>query len=214
VSATRLHLVRHGEVHNPTGVLYGRLPGFSLSERGRAMAAAAARSLVEDGRPISRVLSSPLERAVESAEPIAEAFGLEIETTEQVIEASSRLEGGRYQMNLGILAKPLAWRYLVNPMRPSWGEPFVEVAARVLGEMDAVWDETPGGEVAIVSHQLPIWMAHRAVTGRPLFHDPRRRRCTLSSITSFEKVDGSWREVGYSEPASVLTVGGNDVGAV
>ncbi|BDZ45909.1 histidine phosphatase family protein [Naasia aerilata] len=123
MTATRLHLVRHGEVANPGKVLYGRLPGFGLSDRGREMAARASEALAELGRPVSRILSSPLERAVESAEPIAQRFGLEIEKREGLIEAMSHLEGGQYSMDLSILGKPAAWRYLVNPLRPSWGSP-------------------------------------------------------------------------------------------
>lgn len=212
MTASRLHLVRHGEVANPDGLLYGRLPGFFLSDKGIRMAQAAADHLVAEGRRVTRLISSPLERAVQSAEPVAAAYGLEIEVRDGLLEASSRLEGGKYQMNLGILAKPGAWRYLVNPMRPSWGEPFKDVAQRVLAEMDEVRESVASGDVVMVSHQLPIWMAHRAVAGKPLFHDPRKRRCTLSSITSFELVDGSWREVEYFEPAKGHDV--TDVGAV
>lgn len=178
------------------------------------MATAAAAHLLAEGRPVSRVLASPLERAVESAEPIAAAFGVGIEVRETLLEASSRLEGGRYQMNLGILTKPLAWRYLLNPIRPSWGEPFAEVAARVLWEMDEVWESTEAGDAILVTHQLPIWMAHRSVAGRSLAHDPRRRRCALSSITSFEKLGGRWREVSYAEPGKAVRSAGGDVGAV
>lgn len=214
MSASRLHLVRHGEVANPDGVLYGRLPGFSLSPLGLRMAEAAAAHLEKEARPVRRVFASPLERAVESAGPIASAFGLEVEVRDGLLEASSRLEGGQYQMKLSILAKPAAWRYLVNPMRPSWGEPFRDVAQRVLAEMDAAWESVPEGDVALVTHQLPIWMAHRAVAGKPLFHDPRRRRCALSSITSFEKTATGWREVEYFEPARSLSDRADDVGAV
>ncbi|THG30833.1 histidine phosphatase family protein [Naasia lichenicola] len=211
--ASQVHLVRHGEVDNPRGVLYGRLPGFGLSTAGREMAAAAADHLLRSGHRVTRLLSSPLERAVESAEPVAAAFDLEIETRDPLIEAFSRLEGGRYQMNAGILFKPGAWRYLVNPFTPSWGEPFVEVAARMRAEMDFAWRSVDDGDVVIVSHQLPIWMAHRSVAGQSLAHDPRKRRCALSSITSFENRNG-WTEVDYADPASSLRRRKGDVGAV
>jgi broad specificity phosphatase PhoE len=214
VPASRLHLVRHGEVANPEGILYGRLPGYSLSSLGERMAILTAEHLSGEGRPIRRVFASPLERAVESAYPIATAYGLETEVREGLLEASSHLEGGRYQMNLGILAKPAAWRYLVNPIRPSWGEPFRDVSVRVLAEMDAAWESVDDGDVALVTHQLPIWMAHRAVAGKPLFHDPRRRRCALSSVTSFEKTDGTWREVEYFDPGPLLGARAADDGAV
>jgi broad specificity phosphatase PhoE len=215
LEGTRLHLVRHGEVFNPEGVLYGRLPGFSLSERGAAMATLASVELLREGRPVRRLLSSPLDRAQESAKPISEALGLPIESADGFIEASSHLEGGQFAMSLSILAKPRAWRYLVNPFKPSWGEPFSHVAERMLAELMIVGAETGEvGDVVVVSHQLPIWLMHRHAQGLPLFHDPRKRRCALSSITSFEWRDGELIEVGYREPARSLVDGSLDVGAV
>ncbi len=214
VVSQRIHLVRHGEVHNPDGVLYGRLPGFHLSESGVRMAQLAADELVAQGYDVKAVMSSPLERAQESAAPIASAFGRPVTVNESLVEASSRLEGGRFEMNLGILAKPGAWRFLVNPLRPSWGEPFTSVASRMMSLIHSVARESVSGDVVMVSHQLPIWMVHRSVSGAKLFHDPRKRRCSLSSITSFEVRDGVLREVGYSEPAATLIALSKDVGAV
>ena len=78
--------------------------------------------------------------------------------------------------------------------------------------MTQAWDDAPSGDVVVVSHQLPIWITHLAVAGQPLRHDPRARRCALSSVTSFEMVDGKWTEVSYVEPAT--TAGAVDVGAV
>jgi broad specificity phosphatase PhoE len=214
VVASRIHLVRHGEVENPDKLLYGRLPGFGLSERGARMASLAADALGGMDRQVTRVLSSPLERARESAQPISDRFGVGIEVKDGLIEAMSHLEGGQFSMDLSILTKPAAWRYLVNPLKPSWGEPFREVAGRIRAEMDEAWDSTDSGDVAIVSHQLPIWMAHRFVARKPLFHDPRARRCALSSITSFERTSSGWVEVGYVSPAQDLIDAKRDTGAV
>lgn len=199
--ASRVHLVRHGEVANPDGILYARLPGYRLSERGELMAAAAAQHLLDRGAPVTKVASSPLERTMESALPIATAFGLEIEPRDGLIEASSRLEGGRYDVSLKILRVPAAWRYLVNPLRPSWGEPFREVAARMSAELAWARDSVEEGDVVLVSHQLPIWMVARLATGRPLVHDPRRRRCSLSSITTMGWRGDQITELSYAEPA-------------
>src|SRR5690606_23866640 len=77
VPAERLHLVRHGEVHNPQRLLYGRLPHYRLSEDGRRMARDAAEYIAELERPVGALRCSPLERAQESAEPFAEIFDLE-----------------------------------------------------------------------------------------------------------------------------------------
>jgi broad specificity phosphatase PhoE len=207
----QIHLVRHGEVENPTGVLYGRLPGFHLTARGSASAEASAQALAATGRRIGRVWSSPLERAMESAEPVGRLFGVPVEPREGLIEASSKLQGGRYRMDFSIFAKPGAWPFLVNPFRPSWGEPFRDVRDRMVAVLESAAADDGDGDVVLVSHQLPIWMVHRHVAGRPLFHNPAARRCSLSSITSFVLDESGWREIGYLEPGTSQAV---DRGAV
>jgi len=205
-----LHLVRHGEVHNPTRVLYGRLPGFRLSDLGQRMAEAAVGALA--GHPVTALYASPLQRVQESAAPWAEAFGLEIHTEDRIIEPTNRFEGKR--LNRRTLANPRHWPLLVNPRKPSWGEPFASIATRMLAAMTDAHHRTDSGEVVMVSHQLPIWMVHRAVAGQPLAHDPRKRRCALSSITSFAWQDGAFTEIGYQEPAAELLAQATDLGAV
>ncbi|HEY7324996.1 MAG TPA: histidine phosphatase family protein [Streptosporangiaceae bacterium] len=194
-----VHLVRHGEVDNPGGVLYGRLPGFSLSEAGRVMAKAAANFLA--GRDITVVRSSPLERAVQTAEPIAAEFDLPIVTDARLIEAANHFEGLRFAVGDGALRKPQHWVYLRNPFRPSWGEPYTEVAARVLEAVRDAAAAAGGHEAVCVSHQLPIWSARRSVEGRRLWHDPRRRQCALGSVTTFTVTDGQITNVQYREPS-------------
>lgn len=209
VPAARLHLVRHGEVHNPRGVLYGRLPHYPLSIAGRDMARRAAEYMRDQQRPVSALVCSPLQRTRESAEPFAELFGLEAVPDERVIEPTNVFEGKRMSR---ALANPLNWRYLRNPDLPSWGEPYLQVSARMDAAMSDAWAATDDGDVVIVSHQLPIWITHLAVAGLPGRHDPRRRRCALSSVTSFERAGAGWVEVAYAEPAAVA--GAVDVGAV
>lgn len=210
VPADLIHLVRHGEVENPEGVLYGRLPGFGLSERGAQMAQAAADSLA--GQPVTRLVASPLQRTVESAQPWAQRFGLELNLDDRLIEPDNRFEGGR--VTAGTVLRPRSWPWLVNPMRPSWGEPFRSIADRMLTAIEDQWAATESGELVLVSHQSPIWMVHRALAGERLFHDPRRRRCTLSSITTLARDGDRFVEVGYSEPAAELLAGATDSGAV
>ncbi len=210
MSADRVHLVRHGEVHNPDRVLYGRLPNFALSDLGRRMAAASVPLL--SGHPITALYASPLQRAQESAAPWADGFGLTIRTDERVIEPTNSFEGKR--MNGRTLADPRHWPLLVNPRRPSWGEPFADIAARMLAAMTDARESVDAGEVVIVSHQLPIWMAHRALAGEPLHHDPRKRRCSLSSITSFTWVDGRFLETDYQELSADVIAQSTDLGAV
>jgi broad specificity phosphatase PhoE len=211
--ASRLHLVRHGEVFNPEGVLYERIDGFELSETGHRMAIAAASELSASGRQVSRLLASPLLRAQQSATPIAQAFGLKIETEPRVIEPWNKFKG----LKLGpkaLLKRPSLALNLYNPSRPSWGEPFAQIANRMIDATLEAWQETPEGDVVIVSHQLPIWMLYRSSQGLRLPHDPRQRRCSLSSITSFEVIGGRLQEVSYSEPGLELAKNAVDGGAV
>lgn len=209
--ASQIHLVRHGEVHNPSRVLYGRIPGFGLSELGRRMAEAAAAELVERESDVTRVIASPLQRTQESAAPIASAFKLRIETDERLIEPFNHFEGSRMSR---ALRNPRNWAAVMNPRRPSWGEPYASIAERMLAAIDDAWQSTESGAVALVSHQLPIWMVHSSLLGIPLHHDPRKRRCSLSSITTLEHNGRRFAEVDYDEPALLLTAGANDVGAV
>jgi len=88
---TIVHLLRHGEVHNPEGVLYGQLPGYHLSDDGRVMAEAAAKWLAE--RDVTVLCSSPMERAQETAEPIAAALGLPVGIDERLIEGDNHASG-------------------------------------------------------------------------------------------------------------------------
>lgn len=207
--AERLHLVRHGEVHNPDRVLYGRLPHYRLSEDGRRMARAAAEHIKGLDRPVTSLRSSPLQRAQESAEPFAEVFGLDVVIDERVIEPTNVFEGTRMSRSL---RDPRNWWHLRRPSVPSWGEPYSSIVARMEDAMHSAWREAESGDAVIVSHQAPIWIAHLRVAGIPLPHDPRTRRCALSSVTSFERVGDVWREVDYAEPA--VTDGAVDVGAV
>ncbi|MFF9318362.1 histidine phosphatase family protein [Streptomyces sp. NPDC014735] len=199
---TVVHLMRHGEVHNPEGVLYGRRPGYHLSELGREMADRVAGHL--KGRDITHVVASPLERAQETAAPIAASHGLEIATDERLIEAANVFEGKTFGVGDGALRKPDNWKHLTNPFRPSWGEPYIEQVVRMMRALDAARDAARGHEAVCVSHQLPIWIVRSFVERRRLWHDPRKRQCTLASLTSFTYQGEKIVSVGYSEPARDL----------
>lgn len=200
---TVVHLIRHGEVANPTGVLYGRLPDFHLSDLGRAMAERLADWI--DGHDIVHLVSSPLERARETAQPIADRTGLDVTIDERVIEASNLFEGKVFGVGDGALRRPQVWWMLRNPMRPSWGEPYREIAARMHAAMADARDRAAGHEAVIVSHQLPVWIARLAAEGRRRFlHDPRRRQCSLASVTSFRYAGEDLFSVSYLEPARDL----------
>ena len=194
---TVVHLLRHGEVHNPDHVLYGRLPGYHLSANGRMMAAAAADFF--DGRPVAAIFASPLERAQETAAPVAERLGLEIVTSDRLIESANVLEGRTVTL-ARLAVNPANWRYLWNPFRPSWGEPYAEVAARMREAIAEAREAARGKEAVCVSHQLPIWVSRLAAEHRPLWHNPNSRQCALGSVTSFTFDGDELTSVSYAVP--------------
>ena len=196
---TTVHLLRHGEVHNPGKVLYGRLPGFRLSTDGEAMARKAAAWFL--GKDVTHLVSSPLERAQQTAAPLAGALSLPVAIDERLIEAGNAFEGLRVGVGDGILRAPQHWWRLRNPFRPSWGEPYVEIAARMLSAVEAARDAARGHEAVLVSHQLPIWTLRLHVEGRRYVHDPRRRQCGLASVTSLTYDGDRITAVHYAEPA-------------
>ncbi|MCW2710642.1 MAG: histidine phosphatase family protein [Marmoricola sp.] len=199
---TIVHLVRHGEVHNPTGILYGRSTGYHLSERGRAMAELVADRIGD--RDITHIVSSPLERAQETAAPLAAARGLTVHLDDRVIESGNIFEGSHFRLRESILRRPKVWKKMLNPLRPSWGEPYKEVVSRMWAAIEEARDAAAGHEAVIVSHQLPIWITRLKVEGRSFLHDPRKRHCTLASVTSLTFEDDRLVSVGYSEPAGDL----------
>lgn len=204
MTETVVHMLRHGEVHNPKGILYGRLPGFHLSELGQAMAKAAAQALAE--RDIVHIVASPLERAQETAMPLAEQLGLPVHTDENLIESANWFEGKQVGVGDGALRDPRNWWVLRNPFLPSWGEPYPVIAARMRAALYAAYDAAreAGGHAFCVSHQLPIWTLRRAMERKRLWHDPRHRQCGLASLTSFHFNGGRISGIGYSEPAAHL----------
>lgn len=200
MTRTTVHLLRHGEVHNPTGVLYGRLPGFRLSELGERMAEAVAKSLA--GRDITYLVSSPLERAQQTAQPCADVLGLPIDTNPDLLESANWFEGRNV-----VLTDPRAWPKLINPIRPSWGEPYKDIAIRMRRALMSAKHHAEGHEALAVSHQLPIWILRQSVSGQRLWHDPRRRQCGLASLTSFRFDGDRLAGIDYSEPAAALGPG-------
>jgi broad specificity phosphatase PhoE len=199
---TTVHLIRHGEVHNPEGVLYGRRDGYHLSDLGREMADRVAKTLVD--RDIVHLRCSPLERAQETAAPLAKTLGLTPVIDPRVIESANVFEGKRFGHGENALRKPSTWVHLWNPLRPSWGEPYKEVVGRMLAAVYDARDAALGREAAIVSHQLPIWVTRLALEKRSFLHDPRRRECTLCSVTSLQFTGERLTTISYSEPAGDL----------
>lgn len=199
---TVVHLMRHGEVYNPEGILYGRLPGYVLSDLGHEMAQKVADSM--ENRDIVGVWASPLERAQQTAAPAARLHGREIVTDDRIIEAGNIFEGERVSIGDGILRKPSAWRHLYDPFKPSWGEPYKQIAARMRSAVRDAKEAGRGHEILLVSHQLPVWTSRLYFEDRRLWHDPRNRQCALASVTSLVFDDDDLQAIAYTEPASDL----------
>jgi len=202
---TLVHVVRHGEVENPEGILYGRQSDWHLSVRGREMAETVARWT--HGRDIAAIIASPLERAQETAQPIAALHKLSIQTDPRLIEAANVFEGKKFGVgaSTGALWKPSAWRHLWNPWRPSWGEPYEDQVSRMMGAIHHAYEQAREREAICVSHQLPIWILRSAIENRPFLHDPRKRICSLASVTTVVFLsDGVIEGIEYAEPAAHL----------
>ncbi|NDA81512.1 MAG: histidine phosphatase family protein [Actinobacteria bacterium] len=202
----RVHLLRHGQVENPDNILYGRQPGWSLSLLGKEMAEGVAKW--SESLDLGALHVSPLQRAQETATPIAQLHGIEITTDERLIEAANIFEGKPFGVGDGVLRHPKSWRYLYNPWRPSWGEPYIEQVNRMFQAIFAARDAAQSKgktEALCVSHQLPIWIVRSAIEGRMMIHDPRKRECSLCSITTIHFDDaGMISGTSYQEPVKHL----------
>lgn len=202
-----VHVVRHGEVNNPEGILYGRLPGYHLSDLGHQMAERVGQYLAP--LPITHLACSPLERARETMAAIASHHSdLPVSIDQGLIEADSFFAGQVFGGTNKALKNPKNWLHCLNPFKPSWGEPYLEIAVRMRVAIQqaanaAVSGLEPGevGQAVLVSHQLPIWIARLSFNNRRLWHDPRSRQCTLASVTSFHFDSGNYSGFEYAEPA-------------
>lgn len=200
MSKAVVHLLRHGQVHNPDGVLYERLPDFHLSELGLQMAQRLADHTADFD--ITHLRCSPLDRAQETMKPVAANHpGVEVITDDRVIEAGNKLAGKIFSGKPQEFLDPKVLWNLRNPLQPSWGEPYKAIVARMQAAIADAAAAAEGHEALIVSHQLPIWMARLSAEGRSLVHDPRKRQCSLCSLTSFTVIDGRVAKVEYTEPA-------------
>lgn len=199
---TLVHVVRHGEVANPGRILYGRLPGYRLSPLGEQMAERVAEFLA--GRDVVHLVASPLERAQQTAAPIARVLGLEVGSDERLIEAGNTFEGTTVGADPRQLLRWQHVRRLGNPTTPSWGEAYRDIATRMHAAVAAARRSARGHEAVLVSHQLPIETLRRSIEGRRLWHNPRQRQCTLASVTTITYVGDEPMTLEYAEPAAAL----------
>lgn len=204
MSHTTVHVMRHGQVLNPDGLLYGRLPGFGLSDLGRQMAERMADHFAD--APLTHLRCSPLQRARETMAPSSARHpDLEVVFDDRLLEAENKFEGRVFGKGNKALRDPRMFWHMRNPLRPSWGEAYKLIAARMLAAIgDAAEAAGDGGTALVVSHQLPIFIARRAVEGKSFVHDPRKRQTTLCSVTTFTVTDGAPTAVSYEEVVTDL----------
>jgi broad specificity phosphatase PhoE len=195
MATTVVHLVRHAEVENPDKIWYGHLEGFHLSARGRETAEALGEFFASHA--LAAVYASPLTRAQETARPIALARGLDVAVCQDIIETQSHLQGEYADHR--VFLKPRNLRYFLNPFRPTWGEPYRSVAARMVRAVEAMRLAHPGGEVVAVSHMTPIQIARLAVEGRPLRPWLGNVPCRRGSVTTLEFEDDGYARTVYRE---------------
>jgi probable phosphoglycerate mutase len=177
-----LLLIRHAENDWVGERLAGWTPGVHLNETGRAQATALAQRLSET--PVQAIYSSPLERTLETAEPLAQARGLPVQTREGLGEAGYGKWTGQALKDLKEDELwPVVQVYPSGARFPD-GESMREVQARIVAELDAIRDAHPQQTVAVFSHSDPIKMAVAFYAGLPL---DLFQRLTISpaSVTAF-----------------------------
>lgn len=216
MQATTIHFVRHGEVNNPDHILYERLPGFHLSDRGRRMAEATARYLAASPQTntAAAIYSSPLDRTRETAQAILTALNetrmarneepLELVTDQRIIEAGNNFRGTRIGHGEGALWRNGNWKLVTNLWKPSWGESYRQIAARVGAFAQEKVREHAGQQIIVVSHESPIWSyRHLLETGHPE-HNMLLRHTALASVTSitYDSQTGNVMSITYVDPAA------------
>ncbi len=195
---TVFHLVRHAE-HDLLGrVLTGRMPGVLLNERGRGQALRLARLF--SGCAIAAVVSSPLERAQETAAPIAAALGLDVDTDAGLDEIDFGEWTGVTFEALQDLPGWQAWNQFRGTALTPGGEMMLEALARALGALERLRQAHPEGEVVLVSHQdvLKALLAHSLGMPLDLMHRIELVPASWSVLQMFE--DGGSRVGGVNLP--------------
>lgn len=215
MTATTIHFIRHGEVFNPDHVLYERLPGFHLSQRGVRMADATGRYVAQSPQmnTVAAVYCSPLERTRETAEHVVEALNrtrgqrgedpLRIVCDRRVIEARNEFRGKRIGYGDGALWKHGNWRLVTNLWKPTWGESYRQIASRMSAFAQDMIGRHAGEQIIVVSHESPIWSyRHMLETGHPE-HNMLLRHTALASITSitYDCSNGKVMSITYVDPA-------------
>jgi broad specificity phosphatase PhoE len=202
-TSTRVHLVRHCDVRNPGGVLYGHLPNFPLSDKGVRQAHSLGRHLSTTGA--HQIYSSPLERAVQTAEIISSHIpGSTIALTDDLVEARF----GRYLQ--GIRPSHVPWRrplWMIHMVWPGLlpnDERVSDMAARVERPIRRLLADHPGEGGICVSHGDPIqafWVRSEGRRDWAL----HRLQCAKGGMLELDYVDGTLTSTVYRPPSTDAT---------
>ena len=198
---TRVYLVRHCDVHNPSGVLYGHLPGFHLSAKGVRDAEALGTYLSQS--PARRIDTSPLERARETADIIASRVpGIPVVTTDDLIEA-------RFGLYLqGVRPRDIPWRrplWFVHMLWPGLlknDESVPQMAQRVRRTVLQLIRDFPGRGGICVSHGDPIQAFWVEADGRPAYA-LHRLECAKGGLLELDYDGERLINVTYRSPAYI-----------
>lgn len=164
---TKIYLVRHGEVHNPEKILYGRIPGYKLSERGRNQAAKLGKFL--SNRPVRAIYVSPLERTKETAAIVASFLPpAPISYDDRLLEVKTPLEGKLLSEFNNI------FDFYSEPLQSMGGESMTDIWQRMESIIEEVKEKHSGSEVILVSHGDPIMITRAKHKGLPLVLDSIR----------------------------------------
>jgi broad specificity phosphatase PhoE len=200
--ASLVHLVRHGEVENPQGLVYASLQGFGLSEAGRSQAAAAARHL--GSQPVVAVWSSPLERGLETAGIIARRFGVPVRADDRLAEWKLLDRwAGKPWATLDTSFPGELEAYLEHPHQLGFSsESLSSLANRIRGTVELLAEQHRDGDIVIVSHQDPVQAARLSFAGRDLsnLHTDKPGHCSIVTL----RPSASWADLGMWTPDQPL----------
>jgi broad specificity phosphatase PhoE len=204
---TVIHLLRHGLVYNPKKIIYGRLPGYHLAKIGFQMAENIANLSAKknnDLHNVTKIYSSPLLRAIQTATPISKQLNIRIYKDNRLTESDSYFAGKKVTFHT--LSQAAVKNYLKDPALPSWGEPHRWVQNRIVDIVNETVKKRAGKSTLLVSHQLPIWLGRLYYEHRKVgFFNSTIRQCTVGSLTSlYFNDDGSFNHVNYIEQPKYL----------
>ena len=182
-SSTLVLLVRHGQTPTTGKLLPGRAPGLHLAEAGQQQARTAGERIAALSR-VDAIYASPLERARETAAPIAAARNLKVQIDKGLLECDFGQWTGAELKNLMKLPEWQTVQRSPSTFRFPGGESFTEMQTRIVSALDRIRAKHEGGVVVCVSHADPIKaaVAHAMGTHLDLFQRIVISTCSVSAV--------------------------------